>query len=40
MCYQTKCSKCHKITWGGCGKHIKSALKGIPKEKLCKCNKL
>ena len=39
MCYQVKCSKCRKITWSGCGRHIREALKGVPEDKLCKCVK-
>ncbi|KAL6068417.1 Metallothionein [Balamuthia mandrillaris] len=37
MCYQTKCGKCGKITWGGCGRHIESALRGVPEEQRCHC---
>lgn len=37
MCYKLKCDKCHKWTWGGCGKHIDQALKGIPEKDICKC---
>jgi hypothetical protein len=37
MCYQRKCEKCSKITWGGCGQHIKTALAGVPKSELCTC---
>ena len=40
MCYKVKCEKCQKWTWGGCGKHIESALKGISKKDLRNCKKL
>lgn len=39
MCYQKKCDKCNKITWGGCGKHIQQALNGVPPSNLCNCSK-
>lgn len=39
MCYKMICTRCKKITWGGCGKHIESALKGVPLNQRCKCNK-
>jgi hypothetical protein len=31
------CKKCQKWTWAGCGNHIESTLKGIPKEERCSC---
>jgi len=37
MCSKIICNKCGKWTWSGCGKHINTALKGIPKENICKC---
>ncbi len=37
MCYQTKCVSCGKVTWGGCGAHVASALRGVPKDELCRC---
>ena len=37
MCHKTKCSKCNKWTWSGCGQHIEQALKGIPKKNRCMC---
>lgn len=40
MCYQVKCSKCGKVTWAGCGRHIERALRGVPDDKLCKCTKI
>lgn len=39
MCYKTKCARCGKITWGGCGRHIAKLFDGIPVNDLCKCNK-
>lgn len=37
MCHRVLCSKCRKWTWSGCGRHISSALKGIPKDQICTC---
>ena len=31
MCHKTTCRKCGKPSWAGCGQHIESALKGVPK---------
>ncbi|PZR05590.1 MAG: hypothetical protein DI536_32040 [Archangium gephyra] len=38
MCYRTTCPKCQKATWGGCGRHIESALAGVPQAERCRCN--
>lgn len=37
MCYRTECPDCHKPTWAGCGKHIESALAGVPIDERCHC---
>lgn len=37
MCYKVTCATCGKASWGGCGKHIDSALKGVAMEDRCKC---
>ncbi|EGD78287.1 hypothetical protein PTSG_09353 [Salpingoeca rosetta] len=37
MCFRMTCNKCSKPTWGGCGSHIDSALRGVPVEERCKC---
>ncbi|KAI8846333.1 hypothetical protein BC829DRAFT_375934 [Chytridium lagenaria] len=37
MCYQVKCGKCEKVSWGGCGLHVDSVMKDVPKEKQCQC---
>lgn len=39
MCRKVTCEKCGKPTWAGCGLHIESALKDVPKEDRCKCQK-
>ncbi|GBG25819.1 Hypothetical Protein FCC1311_020382 [Hondaea fermentalgiana] len=39
MCFQVKCDKCGKTTWGGCGNHVESALRGVPKDQICTCKK-
>lgn len=38
MCHQVTCSKCHKPTWSGCGRHVEQALSNVPKDKRCSCN--
>ncbi|KAI9335148.1 hypothetical protein BDR26DRAFT_805112 [Obelidium mucronatum] len=37
MCYQQKCSKCQKTTWGGCGMHVQAAMAGVPEDQKCQC---
>ncbi|KAK4767960.1 hypothetical protein SAY87_003101 [Trapa incisa] len=37
MCYEVKCSKCGKSTWGGCGRHVSSVHKRIPEGQHCLC---
>ena len=35
MCFKVQCPTCHKATWQGCGKHIESALHGVPMYDRC-----
>jgi hypothetical protein len=35
MCHKTRCRKCGKPTWAGCGQHIEIALKGVSKSERC-----
>ena len=35
MCWKTECAGCGKATWSGCGKHITSALEGVPIADRC-----
>ena len=37
MCQRVTCSKCGKYTWSGCGRHIESALAGVPPAQRCQC---
>ncbi|KAL7584142.1 hypothetical protein Lser_V15G44640 [Lactuca serriola] len=37
MCYEVKCSKCGKTTWGGCGFHVSTVYKRIPHGDHCMC---
>jgi hypothetical protein len=37
MCYQSKCGKCSKTTWQGCGRHVASVYKQIPEGQHCMC---
>jgi hypothetical protein len=35
MCHATTCRSCGLTTYAGCGRHIDSALHGVPEEKRC-----
>ncbi len=35
MCTKTKCRKCGKASWSGCGQHVDSVLQGIPQSQRC-----
>lgn len=35
MCAKTTCRTCGKPTWSGCGNHVETALRGIPKAERC-----
>ncbi|MBR5950734.1 MAG: hypothetical protein IKZ87_04795 [Actinomycetaceae bacterium] len=37
MCYPVKCPKCGKTTWGGCGSHVDSVMRNVPKNQQCTC---
>ena len=37
MCYEVKCSKCKKSTYGGCGKHLENLFRNIPYNQRCWC---
>lgn len=37
MCFKSQCETCGKPTWAGCGRHIDSALSGVPIEERCAC---
>lgn len=39
MCYLTKCEKCGKTTWVGCGQHIKQLTSLVSEQDKCKCVK-
>ncbi|MEI6244696.1 MAG: hypothetical protein WCQ64_06585 [Acidobacteriota bacterium] len=39
MCQRITCPKCGKPTWTGCGQHIEEALRGVPPEQRCTCEK-
>ncbi len=38
MCYRTTCPTCGKASWGGCGAHVESALRGVPESERCHCH--
>lgn len=33
----TQCSKCNKITWTGCGRHIQQIKNQVPSVNRCQC---
>jgi hypothetical protein len=35
MCTKTKCRKCGKASWSGCGQHVSEVMRGIPKSQQC-----
>lgn len=37
MCSKATCRKCGKITWSGCGKHVKQVMRGVPADRQCIC---
>lgn len=37
MCSKVTCRKCGKITWSGCGMHVKQVMRGVPADKQCTC---
>lgn len=38
MCRPTKCRKCNKTTWAGCGNHVQDVMRHIPKNERCSCD--
>ena len=37
MCRATKCSKCQKQSWAGCGAHVEQVLGDVPQAQRCHC---
>ena len=35
MCRAVTCRTCGKTTWAGCGRHVDSVLRGVPKAQRC-----
>lgn len=38
MCSPVKCDKCGKISFIGCGQHLKSIFQNKKPSELCHCN--
>ncbi len=38
MCSSSKCSKCGKLSFTGCGNHLDKLFTGKQASELCKCN--
>lgn len=37
MCRRVTCPKCKKPSWAGCGAHVESVLRDVPKADRCRC---
>jgi len=37
MCQRVQCSKCKRPTFAGCGMHVESVLRDVPKAERCRC---
>ena len=37
MCSRVTCSRCGKVTWSGCGRHVDAVMAGVPPERRCTC---
>jgi hypothetical protein len=37
MCQRITCQKCGRPSFAGCGMHVESVLKDVPKDQRCKC---
>lgn len=37
MCQRVTCNKCNRPTFAGCGMHVESVLRDVPKDQRCKC---
>ncbi|KAJ1620079.1 hypothetical protein T492DRAFT_602756 [Pavlovales sp. CCMP2436] len=35
MCSKVACRRCKRPTWGGCGRHVDRALRGVPIADRC-----
>lgn len=35
MCRAATCKKCGKTTWAGCGQHVDSVMRGVPRSDRC-----
>ena len=37
MCTRIECSKCHKPSYAGCGRHVEQVLGDVPPSDRCRC---
>ncbi len=37
MCSRVTCPTCGKPDWAGCGAHVESVLRDVPRERRCRC---
>ncbi len=38
MCRATKCHRCQKTTWAGCGQHVNQVMSKVPRTERCSCD--
>ena len=39
MCSPTRCARCGRTTWTGCGMHIDAVMANVDPTKRCTCNR-
>lgn len=39
MCRATKCHRCQKTTWAGCGQHVNQVMSKVPRTERCSCDR-
>ena len=35
MCHAVTCEKCGKTSWAGCGQHVDSVMRNVPRTQRC-----
>lgn len=38
MCSPTRCRRCGKTTWSGCGNHVDQVMGDVPSSQRCRCS--
>ena len=37
MCRPVTCRACRKVTWAGCGAHVRQVMAGVAPDDRCRC---